>query len=124
MTHVEQLVLELRVEGQDGFVMTGDSRMEAISRPPSDLVGQMLNRSHQYPDGAVLFLGTLFAPVQDRRGEGQGFTHEIGDRVEIAAPELGRLVNVVDRCDACPPWDFGTRALVANLAERGLAAGI
>lgn len=119
MTDVETAVIELTVNGTDGFSMQGESRMEAISRRPVDLVRQMLNRSHQYPDGAVLFLGTLFAPVQDRRGAGQGFTHEIGDVVAISSPRLGRLVNVVERCDACPEWRFGTRALFANLVARG-----
>ncbi|MBB3319843.1 MULTISPECIES: fumarylacetoacetate hydrolase family protein [unclassified Rhizobium] len=110
----------LSVEGKDGFRMTGESPMEAISRRPSDLARQLLNRNHQYPDGAVLFLGTMFAPVKDRRGAGQGFTHEIGDRVEIATPLLGRLVNWVDRSDACPEWTFGVAALMKNLAKRGL----
>jgi fumarylacetoacetate (FAA) hydrolase family protein len=110
----------LSVEGKDGFRMTGESPMEAISRKPSDLARQLLNRNHQYPDGAVLFLGTMFAPVKDRRGAGQGFTHEIGDRVEISTPLLGRLVNWVDRSDACPEWTFGVGALMKNLAKRGL----
>lgn len=117
---LENVTVSLRVEGEDGFVMTGDSPMQAISRSPGDLVGQLLNRSHQYPDGAVLFLGTMFAPVKDRRGEGQGFTHETGDRVEIASPRLGRLVNWVDRTDRCPEWRFGTGALMRNLVTRGL----
>ena len=117
---LENVTVSLRVEGEDGFVMTGDSPMQAISRSPSDLVGQLLNRSHQYPDGAVLFLGTMFAPVKDRRGAGQGFTHETGDRVEIASPRLGRLVNWVDRTDRCPEWQFGTGALMRNLVTRGL----
>ena len=117
---LENATVSLRVEGEDGFVMTGESPMQAISRSPTDLVGQLLNRSHQYPDGAVLFLGTMFAPVKDRRGEGQGFTHEAGDRVEIASPRLGRLVNWVDRTDRCPEWQFGTGALMRNLVSRGL----
>lgn len=121
MTDLETATVSLRVEGRDGFVMEGVSRMEAISRSPADLAGQLLNRSHQYPDGAVLFLGTMFAPVKDRRGPGQGFTHEIGDRVEIASPRLGRLVNWVERSDRCPEWTFGTTALIRNLAARGLA---
>lgn len=116
--------VSLLVRGVDGFEMTGESPMEAISRPPAALVAQMLNRSHQYPDGAVLFLGTMFAPVRDRRGPGQGFTHEIGDRVEISTPLLGRLVNRVDRSDACPEWTFGARALMKNLAARGLAGKV
>jgi fumarylacetoacetate (FAA) hydrolase family protein len=110
----------LVVRGEDGFEMTGESPMEAISRSPENLVAQLRNRNHQYPDGAVLFLGTMFAPVKDRRGAGLGFTHEVGDRVEISTPKLGRLVNWVDRTDACPEWTFGTRALFANLARRGL----
>ena len=110
----------LVVRGEDGFEMTGESPMEAISRSPENLVSQLRNRNHQYPDGAVLFLGTMFAPVKDRRGAGLGFTHEVGDRVEISTPKLGRLVNWVDRTDACPEWTFGTRALFANLAQRGL----
>ena len=121
MTDLETATVSLRVEGPDGFVMEGESRMEAISRSPADLAGQLVNRSHQYPDGAVLFLGTMFAPVKDRRGPGQGFTHEIGDRVEIASPRLGRLVNWVERTDRCPEWSFGTTALIRNLAARGLA---
>ncbi|WP_370870539.1 fumarylacetoacetate hydrolase family protein [Pseudotabrizicola sp.] len=117
---LDRTTVSLHVEGQDGFVMTGESPMQAISRSPVDLAGQLLNRSHQYPDGAVLFLGTMFAPVKDRRGVGQGFTHEVGDRVEIASPRLGRLVNWVDRTDRCPEWTFGTRALMQNLIARGL----
>ena len=114
------LSVSLSVAGEDGFEMTGVSHMSAISRTPKNLASQMLNRNHQYPDGAVLFLGTMFAPVKDRRGPGLGFTHEIGDRVEIASPRLGRLVNFVDRTDACPEWTFGVRALMQNLAARGL----
>ncbi len=121
---LDRLRVSLRVEGEDGFVMTGESPMEAISRSPADLVRQLLNRSHQYPDGAVLFLGTMFAPVKDRRGAGQGFTHEVGDRVEIASPRLGRLVNWVDRTDRCAPWDFGVGALMRNLVGRGLGERI
>ncbi|MCD2174259.1 fumarylacetoacetate hydrolase family protein [Rhizobium sp. C4] len=117
---VGSLSVSLSVTGDDGFEMTGVSHMSAISRTPKNLAGQMLNRNHQYPDGAALFLGTMFAPVKDRRGPGLGFTHEIGDRVEIASPRLGRLVNFVDRTDACPPWSFGVRALMKNLAARGL----
>lgn len=112
--------VSLLVRGEDGFEMTGESPMEAISRTPENLASQLRNRNHQYPDGAVLFLGTMFAPVKDRRGAGLGFTHEVGDRVEIATPKLGRLVNWVDRTDACPEWTFGTRALFENLARRGL----
>jgi fumarylacetoacetate (FAA) hydrolase family protein len=121
LAKLEQVRVSLRVTGEDGFEMTGESAMAAISRKPADLARQLLNRNHQYPDGVVLFLGTMFAPVKDRRGAGQGFTHEIGDVVEIATPLLGRLVNRVLRTDACAEWTFGTRALIRNLAARGLA---
>ncbi len=120
MDVLRKVRVSLLVRGEDGFEMTGESPMEAISRTPENLASQLRNRNHQYPDGAVLFLGTMFAPVKDRRGAGLGFTHEVGDRVEIATPTLGRLVNWVDRTDACPEWTFGTRALFRNLAQRGL----
>jgi fumarylacetoacetate (FAA) hydrolase family protein len=115
-----RLEVSLDVRGQDGFHMQGMSAMSAISRSPRELADQLLNRCHQYPDGAVLFLGTMFAPTKDRHGDGKGFTHEVGDRVQISAPELGALINWVDTSDACPEWTFGIRALMGNLAERGL----
>nr|CAD6601104.1 fumarylacetoacetate hydrolase [Rhizobium sp. TCK] len=117
---VKQAEVSLDVEGSDGFRMTGLSPMAAISRSPEDLVGQLLNDNHQYPDGVVFFLGTMFAPVKDRRGAGLGFTHEIGDRVEISTPRLGRLINWVETSDRCPKWSFGLGALMKNLAQRGL----
>lgn len=120
LERVGELEISLEVRGQDGFQMQGMSAMSAISRSPRELTDQLLNRCHQYPDGAVLFLGTMFAPTQDRYGQGQGFTHAIGDRVRIATPELGALINWVDTSDACPPWTFGVRALIENLAGRGL----
>lgn len=112
--------VSLRVHGEDGFEMAGESPMEAISRSPENLAAQLRNRNHQYPDGAVLFLGTMFAPVKDRRGAGLGFTHETGDRVEISTSKLGCLVNWVERSDVCPEWTFGVGALIRNLAGRGL----
>jgi fumarylacetoacetate (FAA) hydrolase family protein len=124
MDQLEKVRVSLRVTGEDGFEMAGESDLAAISRTPGELVRQMLNRNHQYPDGAVLFLGTMFAPVKDRRGVGQGFTHEMGDVVEIATPLLGRLVNRVRRTDACPEWTFGVRELVRNLVARGLGERI
>jgi fumarylacetoacetate (FAA) hydrolase family protein len=117
---VKSAEISLSVKGEDGFEMTGVSAMQAISRSPEDLVGQLVNSNHQYPDGVVFFLGTMFAPVKDRRGTGLGFTHEIGDRVEISTPKLGRLVNWVERSDNCPAWTFGLSALMRNLARRGL----
>jgi fumarylacetoacetate (FAA) hydrolase family protein len=117
---VRRAEITLRVEGADGFVMDGTSSMAKISRDPLDLVAQAIGANHQYPDGLVLFCGTMFAPVQDRRGPGQGFTHEIGDVVSVATPRLGALVNRVNRTDAIAPWTYGTRALMGNLARRGL----
>ncbi len=118
---VRELELDLTITGaEDGYVLTGASSMRHISRDPLDLVAQTLGRHHQYPDGIVLFLGTLFAPTQDRDQPGQGFTHKPGDRVEIAAPALGRLVNQVAYSDEAPEWRFGIAALMRNLAARGL----
>lgn len=113
-------VIRLRVEGADGFTLDGVSPMAEISRSPAEIVAQTINRVHQYPDGLMLYLGTLFAPTEDRGEKGQGFTHAAGDRVTISAPELGALVNWVDRSDACPEWDFGILDLMRNLARRGL----
>ena len=117
---VRSTTVTLKVEGEDGFVMDGSSSIARISRDPADLVAQMVNAHHRYPDGAVLFLGTMFAPVQDRGAAGQGFTHKTGDIVTIAAPKLGRLVNRMRPTDQCEPWSFGTAALMRNLAKRGL----
>jgi fumarylacetoacetate (FAA) hydrolase family protein len=112
--------LDLRVEGEDGYVLDGASSMREISRDPQDLVDQTIGRHHQYPDGFMLFLGTLFAPTQDRDAPGEGFTHKLGDRVTISSAGLGRLVNTVRLSTECAPWTFGVRALMANLAARGL----
>jgi fumarylacetoacetate (FAA) hydrolase family protein len=117
---VRRLVLTLRVEGTDGFVLDGQSSMAEISRDPADLVAQTIGRHHQYPDGLMLYLGTMFAPVQDRDGPGQGFTHHAGDVVRISAPALGTLENVVRLATEAPEWTFGTGALMRNLAGRGL----
>lgn len=112
--------LDLTVEGDDGFKLAGKSSMKEISRDPLDLVRQTIGRHHQYPDGFMLFMGTLFAPVEDRDHKGQGFTHKIGDRVTISNAALGSLYNVVRLSTECPPWIFGARALMSNLAARGL----
>lgn len=117
---VRGMTVTLRVEGEDGFVLEGSSSIARISRDPADLVGQMVNAHHRFPDGAVLFLGTMFAPVEDRGEAGKGFTHKHGDIVTIAAPGLGRLVNRMCPTDACEPWSFGVGALMRNLALRGL----
>ncbi len=112
--------VSLTVTGEDGFRMEGSSAMSKISRDPEDLVRQTVGKNHQYPDGFVLYLGTMFAPVQDRGGPGQGFTHKIGDIVTIAAPKLGQLSNRVVLISDAEPWTFGTTALMRNLAGRGL----
>jgi len=117
---IRSTTVTLRVEGDDGFVMDGSSSIAKISRDPADLVSQMVNAHHRYPDGAMLFLGTMFAPVQDRGAPGQGFTHKTGDIVTISAPRLGRLVNRMRPTDQCEPWSFGAGALMRNLAARGL----
>jgi fumarylacetoacetate (FAA) hydrolase family protein len=120
LDHIRQTTVSLIVEGEDGFRLQGTSSIARISRDPADLVAQMLNRHHSYPDGAVLFLGTMFAPVEDRDAPGQGFTHKKGDIVAIAAPRLGRLVNRMMPTDRCEAWSFGVGALMRNLARRSL----
>ena len=117
---VRNAVISLTVAGEDNFRLEGASSMAKISRDPEDLAGQMLNAHHRFPDGAVLYCGTMFAPVQDRGAPGQGFTHRTGDIVTIATPKLGRLVNRVRPTDQCEAWSFGAGALMRNLAKRGL----
>ena len=115
--------LALKVEGVDGFALDGASSLAEISRDPLELVHQAIGADHQYPDGMMLFLGTMFAPTQDRHAPGQGFTHDVGDVVTIATPSLGTLTNRVNYADAIVPWTFGAGALMRNLAERGLLGG-
>jgi fumarylacetoacetate (FAA) hydrolase family protein len=117
---VRETTVTLTVEGPDNYRLEGSSSINKISRDPEDLVAQMIGPHHQYPDGAVLFLGTMFAPVEDRDTPGQGFTHKIGDIVTIAAPKLGRLTNRMRSTHDCEPWTYGTAALMRNLAVRGL----
>lgn len=119
---VRRAEVTLTVEGTDGFTLGGRSSMREISRDPADLVAQTIGRHHQYPDGLMLFLGTMFAPIEDRDAPGQGFTHHIGDLVTIAAPGLGALVNTVALSTEAPEWTFGIAALMRNLARRGLLA--
>jgi fumarylacetoacetate (FAA) hydrolase family protein len=108
------------VAGPEGYRLKGESHLENISRDPLDLAGQAVNRAHQYPDGTMLFLGTQFAPVQDRDEPGKGFTHRLGDVVSIRADDLGMLVNRINYCDRVEPWCFGVADLMQNLAARGL----
>ena len=112
--------MTLTVIGPEGFVLNGSSSMSQISRDPADLVGQTIGRHHQYPDGLMLFLGTLFAPTQDRDTPGGGFTHKLGDIVTIANDQLGTLTNTVRLSTECPEWTFGASHLMRNLAQRGL----
>jgi fumarylacetoacetate (FAA) hydrolase family protein len=116
---VRSAVVELEIAGSDGFRLQGQSRMSEISRDPEELVRQAMSE-HHYPDGFVLFLGTLFAPTEDRDEPGRGFTHKIGDEVRISTPRLGTLANIVSTSRDAPAWQFGTRALMRNLAARGL----
>ncbi|MBW4090968.1 MAG: fumarylacetoacetate hydrolase family protein [Proteobacteria bacterium] len=120
---IRRTTVALTVTGTDGFRLEASSSIAQISRDPADLAAQMLNAHHPYPDGAVLFLGTMFAPTEDRGAPGQGFTHHPGDIVTIAAPGLGRLVNRMAPTDACEPWSFGVGALMRNLAARGVLRG-
>ncbi|QYF85933.1 fumarylacetoacetate hydrolase family protein [Brevundimonas sp. PAMC22021] len=119
MDDVRRATVRLDVEGQDGFVLHGESSMTLISRDPEDLVAQTLS-AHQYPDGFALYLGTMFAPIEDRDAPGKGFTHKIGDRVRVSTARLGVLENVVGTCDQAPPWTMGVGELMRNLAARGL----
>ncbi|MQA18497.1 fumarylacetoacetate hydrolase family protein [Rugamonas rivuli] len=117
--------VSLLIEGvDDGFELAGTSRMREISRDPLDLATQACGPHHQYPDGFMLFLGTMFSPTKDRDAPGAGFTHHLGDRVSISTPALGTLVNEVQRSDQIAPWTFGLRALFENLAARGLWKGV
>ena len=120
LDQLRRTTISLRVRGEDGFELTGASSMAEISRDVADLVGQTIGPNHQYPDGLMLFCGTMFAPIQDRDHAGQGFTHNLGDVVAITCPELGALVNRIEHCDRIAPWTFGTNSLMRNLAARGL----
>jgi fumarylacetoacetate (FAA) hydrolase family protein len=119
---LRQLVITVRVDGPDRFVLEDSSSMAKISRDVTDLASQTLSKNHQYPDGFMLFCGTMFAPIKDRDTKGEGFTHKVGDIVTIATPKLGALVNRVKHCGDIAPWTFGTGALMENLAKRGLLA--
>jgi fumarylacetoacetate (FAA) hydrolase family protein len=117
---VRHAEVTLLVEGEHGFRLEGKSALAKISRDPMGLVREMIGPHHQYPDGAALFLGTMFAPVEDRDVPGQGFTHHERDVVTIASEKLGGLVNIVTAADRAPPWTYGVGALMRNLAQREL----
>ncbi len=117
---VRKMEIYLEVEGADGFRVDATSAMSRISRDPQIIVNQTIGHHHQYPDGFVLFLGTMFAPVMDREEKGKGFTHKVGDVVRIRSASLGTLANRVNHSEAIEPWTFGLAALMRNLARRGL----
>jgi fumarylacetoacetate (FAA) hydrolase family protein len=122
MDDVRSCDLSMQVSGDDGFTMQGASALRMISRDPLDLVHQTIGPNHQYPDGFMLFLGTMFAPTQDRpipgKPQGEGFTHCIHDVVSVSTPQLGQLVNRVLTCEQVAPWTYGTVALMRDLAKR------
>jgi len=120
LDHARRVTFETVVEGADGFRIAHQTQVSEISRDLTELAGQAIGKYHRYPDGLVLFIGTMFAPVADRGAPGSGFTHKSGDNVSIYSPQIGRLVNEVVACDAAEPWSFGTGALMASLARRGL----
>ena len=117
---VRQMEVHLEVEGTDKFRLSGVSSMSEIARDPAELIAEMIGKTHQYADGAVLYLGTMFAPKEDRGKPGMGFTHKVGDIVTIRSGSLGRLTNRMTTSDKAPPWEFGAGHLMRNLAKRGL----
>ncbi|MET7640939.1 fumarylacetoacetate hydrolase family protein [Streptomyces sp. NPDC005438] len=117
---VREATVRLEVRGPEGYQLSGESAHSEISRDPAELVRQLTGDAHQYPDGVVLLLGTMFAPTDDREEPGGGFTHRVGDRVRISTASLGSLVHEIDHAQSCPPWRFGVRELMTGLARRGL----
>ncbi|MDO9396546.1 MAG: fumarylacetoacetate hydrolase family protein [Herbiconiux sp.] len=117
---VRAMQVTLEIDGTDGFHLDGSSQMAEISRDPADLVAQLMGPQHQYPDGAVLMCGTMFAPIVDRDEPERGFTHKVGDIVRISSAELGSLVNQVEQSERCEPWQFGIGSLMTSLAGRNL----
>ena len=122
MDDVRTADITLVIRGKDNYELEGCSSMRQISRDPVDILAQAMSE-HNYPDGLILLLGTLFAPTQDREMAGKGFTHKIGDLVSISTPKLGTLVNRVTGCRSAAPWTLGINGLMRNLAARGLLDG-
>ena len=116
---VRSAVLDLKIDGPEGYELVGRSSMDQISRDPLDLIAQAMSE-HHYPDGFVLMLGTLFAPTQDRDTPGRGFTHKVGDIVKVSSNKLGCLENRVTYSRDARAWTFGIADLMQNLADRGL----
>jgi len=117
---IKRSVISLNVTGEDGFVLEGSSSMSQISRTPESIVAALTGRHHQYPDGVVIYLGTMFAPVKDRGGAGKGFTHKPNDIVTISTTHLGALRNRVRLSTECPPWTYGASHLMRDLSKAGL----
>ncbi len=117
---VKNADIALSVTGEDGFELTGVSNLSQISRSPESLVAASIGRHHQYPEGLVLYTGTMFAPVKDRGGVGKGFTHKMGDKVSISTPSLGTLTNTVRLSTECPEWTYGASHLMRDLAKADL----
>ncbi|MYR97722.1 MULTISPECIES: fumarylacetoacetate hydrolase family protein [unclassified Streptomyces] len=117
---IRSTTVRLEVYGRDGYVLCGKSSQGRSSRAPEDLVRQLMGEHHQYPDGVVLLLGTMFAPVNDRDEPGRGFTHHPGDVVRVSTPELGTLAHEIRYSQECAPWTYGVRVLMTGLARRGL----
>lgn len=109
------LEINLGVNGPDGFHLTGLNSVSALSRSFEELIDAAIGRHHQYPDGFVLFTGTLFAPSEDRDNPGEGFTHKLGDVVEITSPSLGSLINEVGISEDLEPWTYGIRSQVRDM---------
>lgn len=120
LADIKKADITLRIEGEDGFVLEEHCAMSEISRTPESIVSQTIGDHHQYPDGMMIYLGSMFAPIQDRDTPGQGFTHKIGDVVTVSTPSLGALQNTVALSTKCPPWIFGAGALMKNLSQRNL----
>ena len=112
--------IRVSVDGMDGFKLRGSSDVSQISRSPLEIIKQTINRTHQYPDGVVVFLGTQFAPTKDRGDKGKGFSHKVGDLVRIGSDQLGVLVNEVAQSNKVTPWTYGIADLMRNLASRDL----
>src|SRR6516162_11628554 len=117
---IRQMEVHMTIDGEDGFHLHAVSSLSRISRDPGELVAQMIGPHHRYPDGAVLFLGTMFAPTEDRDVPGMGFSHKVGDNVRIRSNKLGALANRMRYTNECDPWDFGAAQLMRNLAKRRL----
>lgn len=117
---IRRMDVHMTIDGEDGFHLEAISSLSRISRDPSDLVAQMIGPHHQYPDGVVLYLGTMFAPTEDREIAGTGFSHKIGDVVAIGSDKLGTLSNRMRYTNDCEPWEYGSAQLMRNLAKRRL----